>query len=70
MKWTVIATWKMAAEGVKLAETALREAGTAEAALTTVITNVENDPRFHSVGSTGWGIYGWRHVIGRCGWLC
>lgn len=53
MKWTVIATWKMAAEGVKLAETALREAGTAEAALTTVITNVENDPRFHSVGYSG-----------------
>ena len=53
MKWTLIATWKMAAEGMRLAEANLRKSGSADQALETVITAVERDPRFHSVGYSG-----------------
>ena len=50
MKWTLIATWKMAAEGMRMAEANLQKSGSADQALETVITAVERDPRFHSVG--------------------
>ena len=53
MKWTLIATWKMAAEGMRMAEANLQKSGSADQALETVITAVERDPRFHSVGYSG-----------------
>lgn len=53
MTWTVIATWKMALDGVcQAADQLQRQAKSAEA-LTTVIRSVEDDLRFHSVGTSG-----------------
>ena len=37
MKWTLIATWKMAAEGMRMAEANLQKSGSADQALETVV---------------------------------
>lgn len=53
MTWTVIATWKMALEGVRQAADQLQKLERSADALTSVIRSVEEDLRFHSVGTSG-----------------
>ena len=53
MKWSVIATWKMAAEGTKTAARILADGGTAADAVTEGVSLVEDNPDFHSVGFGG-----------------
>lgn len=50
---TVIATWKMAYEGVRLAERALAEGASLEEAIVKLIKDVELNEDFHSVGYSG-----------------
>ncbi len=53
MEWTVIGTWKMAAAGVRIAADILQQGGTAADAVTEGISDVEDNPEFHSVGYGG-----------------
>ena len=50
---TIIATWKMAYEGTKLAREALLKGAPLEEALITLIKDVELNEDFHSVGYSG-----------------
>ena len=61
MKWTLIATWKMAAEGMRMAEANLQKSGSADQALETVISAVSFRWLFRTAESGG------RRTIGR--WL-
>lgn len=53
MKYSFIATWKMAFDGVKIAEKILSENGEIENAIDLAICNVEDNPNFRSVGFGG-----------------
>lgn len=50
---TIIATWKMALNGTKLAREALLRGAPLEEALITLIKDVEMNEDFHSVGYSG-----------------
>lgn len=53
MKWSIIATWKMAYEGVCIASEMLENSGKAKDAIIKAINNVEENVHFHSVGNGG-----------------
>lgn len=53
MNYRMIATWKMAFEGVQQANALLAQHATATKAIETAIQNVENNPHFCSVGYGG-----------------
>lgn len=67
MKWTLIATWKMAAEGMRMAEANLQKSGSADQALETVITAVEGIRGFIPLVIQDcrirWASYNWTVVI-------
>ena len=50
---TIIATWKMALNGAKLAREAILDGAPLEEALITLIKDVELNEDFHSVGYSG-----------------
>ncbi len=51
--WTMIATWRMALEGVQKAEQLLNDAANGTQALLTAVKEVEDNPYFKSVGYGG-----------------
>ncbi|NCB34029.1 MAG: N(4)-(beta-N-acetylglucosaminyl)-L-asparaginase, partial [Erysipelotrichia bacterium] len=51
--WAMIATWRMALEGIMKAERLLNEHGEGAQALLTAVKEVENNPYFKSVGYGG-----------------
>lgn len=53
MKYAMIATWKMAFEGVSQAKEILENKGNIKDAIVNAICNVENNPNFRSVGYGG-----------------
>lgn len=53
MKWAVLATWKMAYEGTKKAAELLSSGMKCSEAIITGISDVEDNPDFHSVGYGG-----------------
>lgn len=53
MKYSMIATWKMAFDGVKLGEEILKNGKNVQDALETAICEIENNPLFNSVGYGG-----------------
>lgn len=50
---TIIATWKMAYDGVRLAKKALEHGASLEDAIVTLVKDVELNEDFHSVGYSG-----------------
>ena len=53
MKWSMIATWRMALEGVRSGTRILREHGNIHQAVVNAVTEVEDDENFQSVGYGG-----------------
>ncbi|MBP3904270.1 MAG: N(4)-(beta-N-acetylglucosaminyl)-L-asparaginase [Turicibacter sp.] len=53
MRWGIIATWYFSKEGVRLAANLLSEGKTADEAVKVAINDVENNPRYKSVGYGG-----------------
>ena len=53
MRWGIIATWYFSKEGVRLAANLLSEGKTADEAVKVAIHDVENNPRYKSVGYGG-----------------
>lgn len=53
MKWAVIATWEMAAEGTRKAAAMLKEGASGREATLIGVQDVEDNPAFHSVGFGG-----------------
>lgn len=53
MSWTIIATWRMALEGVSKGAEMLKENGSASEAIEQAIRCVEDNPRYGSVGYGG-----------------
>lgn len=51
---TVIATWEIAFQGVKIARDLLREGKSVEDAICGLINQIELEPNFHNVGYSGW----------------
>lgn len=52
-KWAVIATWKMAENGVKITSRLLSEGTAGKEAVIDGVADVEDNPSFHSVGYSG-----------------
>jgi len=53
MKWAVLATWKMSENGNRIASEILSDNGKASEAILQGISDVEDNPNFHSVGFGG-----------------
>ena len=53
MEGYLIATWKMAFEGVKKGQDLIRRGGTIHKAIMEAVKTVEDDPSYHSVGYGG-----------------
>ena len=53
MSWSVLSTWKMSLEGCRIAAQQLAKGATAADALVAGIENVEDNPKFCSVGFGG-----------------
>ena len=53
MNWAVLATWKMSLQGCEKAAELLKAGDTSDIAAITGISDVEDDPDFHSVGYGG-----------------
>lgn len=51
---TVIATWEIAFQGVKIARDLLKEGKSLEDAICGLINYIELEPSFHNVGYSGW----------------
>ncbi|MDY5016749.1 MAG: isoaspartyl peptidase/L-asparaginase [Eubacteriales bacterium] len=52
-KYAMISTWKMSLAGMRKAKRLMESGGSARDALAAAITDVEDDPAFHSVGYSG-----------------
>lgn len=51
---TIISTWEMSFQGVKIARDLLKEGKSLEDAITGLINDIELNPDFHNVGFSGW----------------
>ena len=68
--WGIIATWRMAVEGISEASHILQEKGDAGDAIETAIKAVEDFPYYKSVGYGGLpngsrvrcSLYGWKYI--------